>query len=196
MRTLGLAMLGVVLVPAAMVAGPLLATGACAAALAQRRLRRIGAQRSRSRAVEAAMPDAIDMVVLAVRAGHLPAAAISAVLDHLPAAVAPAFREVTQRIASGQRFAEALGALGDELGAAAHPLVDTLGAADTYGLPLAPVLDRLADEARAARRRAVEARVRQLPVRLSMPLVLCTLPSFVLLAVVPLLLGAFSSLHS
>jgi hypothetical protein len=35
-----------------------------------------------------------------------------------------------------------------------------------------------------------------LPVRLAMPLVLCTLPSFVLLAIVPLLVGALSSLHT
>jgi hypothetical protein len=32
-------------------------------------------------------------------------------------------------------------------------------------------------------------------VRLAVPLVVCTLPSFVLLAIVPLLLAALSSLH-
>jgi tight adherence protein C len=74
-------------------------------------------------------------------------------------------------------------------------LTDSLIAADRYGLPLAPVLDRLADEARQHRRRIADANARQLPVRLSLPLVLCTFPSFVLLAVVPLLLAAFSSLN-
>ena len=82
-----------------------------------------------------------------------------------------------------------------ELGPIAQPLVDSLSAADRYGLPLAPVLERLSFEARQQRRRDADATARELPVRLAIPLVLCTLPSFVLLAIVPLLLGALSSLH-
>lgn len=77
----------------------------------------------------------------------------------------------------------------------AAPLADSFAAADRYGQPLAPVLERLADEARQHRRRQADTLARQLPVRMSLPLVLCTLPSFVLLAVVPLLLAALSSLH-
>jgi len=50
--------------------------------------------------------------------------------------------------------------------------------------------------ARQQRRRDSDAAARELPVRLAVPLVLCTLPSFVLLAIVPLLLGALSSLHT
>ena len=68
--------------------------------------------------------------------------------------------------------------------------------ADRDGLPLAPVLDRLAAEARAARRRAGEAAARRLPVRLTFPLVICTLPSFVLLAIAPAVLGALSTLRA
>ncbi|MBI4883363.1 MAG: type II secretion system F family protein, partial [Actinobacteria bacterium] len=99
-------------------------------------------------------------------------------------------------VQSGTRFADALAALPLHLGAAAAPLADSLIAADRYGLPLAPVLDRLAAEARQHRRRQADARARQLPVRLSLPLVLCTLPSFILLAVAPLLLAALSSLNT
>ena len=96
----------------------------------------------------------------------------------------------------GERFADALGELQAHLGPIAQPLVDSLSAADRYGLPLAPVLERLASEARQQRRRETDATARELPVRLAVPLVLCTLPSFVLLAIVPLLLGALSSLHT
>jgi hypothetical protein len=62
-------------------------------------------------------------------------------------------------------------------------------------LPLTPVLDRLTDEANAGRRRAGEAAARRLPVRLSFPLVVCTLPSFVLLAIAPAVLGALSTVR-
>ena len=74
-------------------------------------------------------------------------------------------------------------------------MADGFAAADRDGLPLAPVLERLADEARQMRRRQVDERTRRLPVQLAVPLVLCTLPSFALLTVVPMLLAALTSLH-
>ena len=151
-------------------------------------------RRAHRRAVAAAYPDALELIVLAVRAGHLPAAAIRAAAPHLPPAVAEAFADVLAQVDSGQRFADALAALRHSVGPAASPLVDSFAAADRYGLPLAPIVERLAAEARHQRRRRTEAVARQLPIRMAAPLVLCTLPSFVLLAVAPLLLAAISSL--
>jgi Flp pilus assembly protein TadB len=141
------------------------------------------------------LPDALELVVLAVRAGHLPTAALRTTLPHVAPSVRPALADVVARVDRGERFGDAVGALVDHLGDDALVLVDTFAAADRYGLPLAPVLERLADDARRRRRRHAETLARQLPVRLSLPLVLCTLPSFVLLAVVPLLLAALSSLE-
>ena len=161
------------------------------AAPRQRHLRR----RSFARRAERALPDAIDLFVLAVRAGHLPTTAVDVVRPHLAPTLQPAFGEVSTAVRNGARFADALAFLPLRLGPLAAPLADSLIAADRYGLPLAPVLDRLADEARQHRRRLADTSARQLPVRLSLPLVLCTLPSFVLLAVVPLLLAAFASLN-
>ncbi len=57
-----------------------------------------------------------------------------------------------------------------------------------------PVLERLSVEARMVRRRRAEEAARRLPVQLLFPLVLCVLPAFVLLAVVPLLLAAVPQL--
>jgi Flp pilus assembly protein TadB len=184
--------LGIVVVA---VAGPLAALVVITAAtvvgwwrVRRRRLRRATAMRN-------AYPDAIDLVVLAIRAGLLPAAAIAATADHVDGLLRPAFIEVGERAARGDRLADALTALTDHLGATAAALVDSLASAERYGLPIAPVLERLADEARSDRRRAADAAARQLPVRLAAPLVVCTLPAFVLLAIVPLLIGAFSSWH-
>ena len=140
--------------------------------------------------------DAIELVVLAVRAGHLPYAALRNVVPYLHDSVRAPFAEVVERTAAGERFADALRVLPLRLGSTLAPLADSLAAADRYGLPLAPVLERLAGEARQQRRRHLDTAARQLPVRLAVPLVLCTLPSFVLLAVVPLLLAALSSLQS
>ncbi len=149
----------------------------------------------RHRGIETALPDAIDLVVLAVRAGLLPAAALREVHRYFAPVLRHAVSNVIAQIDTGTRFADALPSLVVELGPAVAPLVDGFAAADRDGLPLGPVLERLAADARAQRRRNLDAAARQLPVRLSMPLVLCTLPSFVLTAVVPLLLAAFTSLR-
>ncbi|MFM7044948.1 MAG: type II secretion system F family protein [Ilumatobacteraceae bacterium] len=157
----------------------------------------IAGRRRRQAANRAAadLPDALELIVLAVRAGHLPAAAIRASLAHLPATVQPAFAEVVAQVDGGRRFADAIAVLAERLGDDALVLVDSFAAADRYGLPLAPVLDRLAAEARQQRARRTATLARQLPIRLAAPLVTCTLPSFILLAVVPLLLAALSSLR-
>lgn len=144
----------------------------------------------------AAYPDGLDLLVLSIRAGYLPAQAVVEITPFLPASLHDAFDSVGAALRRGARFADALGELHTRLGPIVLPLVDSLAAADRYGLPLAPVLERLSFEARQQRRRDAEATARELPVRLAMPLVLCTLPSFVLLAIVPLLLGALSSLHT
>lgn len=149
-----------------------------------------------TRQIAADYPDALDLLVLAIRAGYLPAHAVAEIARFLPASLCVAFAAVDLEMQQGRRFADALDELQTQLGPIAQPLVDSLSSADRYGLPLAPVLERLAFEARQQRRRESDAAARELPVRLAMPLVLCTLPSFVLLAIVPLLLGALSSLHT
>ena len=185
-------------VAAALAVAATLLVGAALRPLAVRPLGAHPAPRRRRdrRSVDAVLPEAIELVVLAVRAGHLPAAAVRAALVHMPTEVVPAFAEVVERVDRGARFADALPALVERIGPQAATVADSLAAADRYGLPLAPVLERIADEARRQRRRAHEARARQLPVRLALPLALCTLPAFVLLAITPLLLAALSSLHT
>lgn len=141
------------------------------------------------------LPDVVELVVIAVRAGATPAAAVGDAVALAPASLRGVLADVAHRLGRGHRLADALTALVDELGHDAAGFVDALATADRYGLPLGPVLDRLADDIRAERRRAGERHARTLPVRLAFPLVTCTLPSFVLVAIVPALLGAVSTLR-
>lgn len=189
----GVAVAGVLVVMARMV-GPMPALGALAMiplarALAERRT----ARRARHH-IAGAWPNTIEMFVLSVRAGLLPRDAVRALCPAVAPGIGAALTEVIDRFDRGERFAAALSSLPERLGAQALTFADTLAAAERTGLALGPALDRLADEARQHRRRAAEAAARELPVRLSIPLVVCTLPAFALVAVVPLLLGAISSL--
>jgi tight adherence protein C len=156
--------------------------------------RRRRARRSRAeQAVTAALPELLELLVALVRAGCAPAQAMRRLAPRAPVPLAPALARVVARLDQGQRFADAVHELAADA-PAARPAVDLLATADRYGLALAPVLDRLADEARAQRRRLGEAQARELPVRLAFPLVCCTLPSFAVLTVVPLLVASLGSL--
>ncbi|CAN5615674.1 type II secretion system F family protein [soil metagenome] len=150
--------------------------------------------RRRLHAAGRALPEGIELLVSCLHAGLTPTQWVEHVLNDLPPALRPAFESLNHRLRRGQRFADAIGALPAHIGAEAHALADSLGAAERYGLPLGPVLDRLAAEAVDARRRHGEADARRLPVRLSFPLVATTLPSFVLIAIAPAVVGALSTL--
>jgi tight adherence protein C len=156
--------------------------------------RRLG-RRPPAAAAVAALPDLIELLVIAVRAGCVPAAAIALIRPHVPPPLTVTVDEVCHRLQRGSSFADALAAFSESLGPAATGFVDGLATADRYGLPLQPVLDRLADDIRTERRAAAERQARTLSVRLAFPLVVCILPAFALLAIAPAVLGAVSTLR-
>jgi tight adherence protein C len=175
------------------VVGPLVIGIAAGAALLVRTLRPRRADRRRRAEIERALPEAVDLLVLSVRAGLTPLQAVCE-LAGSDDVVGAAFAEVVHRTERGQPFADALAALPDRLGDGAGPVADTIATSERHGLALGPTLDQLTAEARASRRRLDQAEARKLPVRLSFPLVTCTLPSFVLLAIAPAVIAALSSL--
>ena len=152
--------------------------------------------RQRRRRIDRALPDALDLFVVSISAGQRPAECFALLAPLVDPVLSPSWHHVVRRLERGDRVTDAVAVLGDELGSGALAFASTLTATEAAGLALAPAVDQLADEARQHRRRAADAAARELPVRLSFPLVLCTLPSFVLVAIVPLLLGALSSLRA
>lgn len=159
-----------------------------------RRTRPIRAARRRRNDAARALPDALDLLVLCIQTGLTPQQAIAELAVSAPESVRDAFASTVHRCERGQSFADALTALPETLGPGAIGLADVIAASDRYGLPLGPVIDQLTIEARDSRRRLDQAAARKLPVRLSFPLVVCTLPSFVLLAIAPAVIAALSSL--
>jgi tight adherence protein B len=73
-----------------------------------------------------------------------------------------------------------------------HHLAQVLLEADRDGLPIIHTVSRLSAEMRTHRRHQAEIKTRQLPTKLTLPVVLCVLPSFVFLAVIPLILANLS----
>jgi len=144
------------------------------------------------RAAEATVPDLVDLVRLGVTAGLPVRGALAAAADHLDGPLAPRVRLVLGAAARGRPLADALAAAA--FPPAARPLVDALVAGERYGAPLSAVLERVADDARRTERLRAERAARRLPVSLLFPLVLCTLPAFALVTVVPVLVSTLSAL--
>jgi tight adherence protein C len=186
--------IGAIASAGALVLGPLVVFIGAGCCILLRRLGPLLAARRRRVLIDRAVPDAIELFVLSAQAGLTPVQAVHELTITAPHIVRRGFEAVVHRLDRGEPFAIALRALPDQLGAGMVGLADVVASADRYGLALAPVLESLALEARSARRRSDEADARRLPVRLAFPLVTCTLPSFVLLAIAPAIVAALSSL--
>lgn len=150
----------------------------------------------RARAADSTFPDLLDLIVIALYAGATPFGALDEASRWCTPHHRAALEEVRRRRVRGEPAATALDALVEHLGTRALTVVAVLLATERDGLPLAPAIEQLADDARQHRRRTAERATRELPVRLSFPLVLCILPSFVLVTIIPLLIGALSALRT
>lgn len=168
---------------------------ATASKAAQRRHALVPRRRRLDRTLDDAYPDALDLFVVSVQAGLLPVEALVRIRPHVHPCIATAIDDVIDRVGHGRRLVDAMDALVEALGTRALSFVATVALAERTGLAIGPMIDRIGDDARLHRRRRAESAARELPVRLSFPLVLCTLPSFVLISIAPLLIGALSSLR-
>ncbi len=178
------------------VLGPVITVAAGIGLVVWPRVGSIMRTRRQRAAIEAALPDAIEMLILVVRAGMTPHQAVSMLTERAPLPIRPAFVEVDRRRSRGATLADSLRALPEIVGSAANVVADALAMSERYGTPIGEALEQLSVDVRERRVRHAEAQARKLPIRMSFPLVICTLPSFVLIAIVPAVLGALSSLDT
>jgi tight adherence protein C len=181
-------------VTAAGFVAPPLAALLVAALWIRSRHRTLRARRCADRAVADALPDAVDLLLLATSAGlSLPLAHVLVAerIGHpLGEALRTAAAEADQGRARADALVDALSPLGERALSLGHALADHL----RYGVPLGPGLERMGSELRLDRRRRAEQDARRVPVRLLAPLVACVLPAFALLTVVPLLAASLRAL--
>ena len=145
--------------------------------------------------VDSVVPDFVDVISVYLRSGQPPALAFLHASNTAPGTIGVAAREVAERVHNGERFVDVLTSSRSEFGLHAQPMIDALIDTERDGLAPRELFDRLATDAHAQRRRDADMRIRVLPVRLTLPLVGCILPAYVLLAVIPLLASQLSSVN-
>jgi len=146
-----------------------------------------------ARRTEAAVPDFVDLLALQVRSGRPPALAFLRASDSATGGLGEATRSVATVVRDGARFVEALTGARTRFDVRANGVIDALIDTERDGLAPRAIFERLSHDAHQQRRREADARIRALPVRLTLPLVTCILPAYVLLAVIPLLASQFPS---
>lgn len=157
----------------------------------------IGARRGGRRHQQelwAELPEAADLMALALSAGLPVPAAVELVGGVLHGPVAVSLRSIHRRHLAGVIYADAVGRELQAADAELQPLVSLIGAAHLDGGPAVEPFRRLGAELAQQRRRRAEAVARRVPVTMLFPLVCCILPAFVLLALVPVLAGSFDRL--
>jgi pilus assembly protein TadC len=128
-----------------------------------------------------------DLVAAALDAGLPPALALATVAGVMPAGL----KARTQRVAAMLDLSAEPRAVWELLAKeqALGPLGAALARADASGAPVAEAVRVLADELRRADRTERLERARRVGVRTAAPLGLCFLPAFLLVAVVPTVIG-------
>jgi tight adherence protein B len=98
-----------------------------------------------------------------------------------------------QALVRGDSLSTALHDFRQRHTSSSHHLVQVLLEADRDGLPVVHTVGRLSLEMRTHRRHQADIKIRQLPTKLTLPVVLCVLPSFIFLTVVPIILANLSN---
>ncbi len=130
-------------------------------------------------------------VSVSVHAGHSVVGACLGLRD-----VNECGARIAERLDRGEPLDDALDELARFFGDTGAALKQLITDCASSGLPLRRAADRLAESLRQRRASTIAVRAQQLTTALSMPIVLCMLPSFGLAVLMPLVVASLSSLSS
>jgi Flp pilus assembly protein TadB len=158
------------------------------------RVRQSRLQRETAAVTTTQLSNATDMLSVLLLSGMTTPQALQQLHHYLDEPCRAVFFDCGQLLSHGSRFHDVVRQLSSTFGSPAFALCEALLASERDGIAVGPLLERLSAVTRQQRRQELDAAARQLPVRMAIPLVICVLPSFVLLGVVPLFVGSLSGL--
>lgn len=145
--------------------------------------------------ISAAIPDVVDLLAVCAQSGMNLPLALARVAERTQGDLGEELTRTVQQIELGVPRAQALQELADRNEVAdLKALTATLVNAERFGSRVASTLATFSSDIRSKRRRRAEEEARRAPVKILFPLVFLILPGFILITLVPLLLGAFATL--
>jgi tight adherence protein C len=140
------------------------------------------------------LPDAIDLLTISVESGLGFDAAVQQVARNTEGPLAEEFSRVLREMQIGQGRGEALRALGERTNVPdVRSFVGAMVQADSFGIPIAQVLRVQSSEMRVKRRQRAEEKAQQVPVKITIPLIFCILPTLFIAVMGPAALSIMDS---
>jgi len=140
------------------------------------------------------LPDAIDLLTISVESGLGFDAAVQQVARNTEGPLAEEFSRVLREMQIGQGRAEALRALGERTNVSdVRSFVGAMVQADSFGIPISQVLRVQSSEMRVKRRQRAEEKAQQVPVKITIPLIFCILPTLFIAVMGPAALSIMDS---
>jgi tight adherence protein C len=148
----------------------------------------------RSNRMRRDLPDAIDLMTISVESGLAFDAAVQQVARNTEGPLADEFSRVLREMQIGMGRAEALRALSertevDDL----KSFVTAMVQADSFGIPIANVLRIQSSEMRVKRRQRAEEQAQKVPVKITVPLIFCILPTLFIAVMGPAVIHIMDS---
>ncbi len=136
--------------------------------------------------IQRTLPEALDLLAIAVQAGMGLEQAIELVARRLPGALGEEFHRVLQEVQLGSSRREALNHLRERTEVTElSTFALALSQADTLGSPLGEVLRVQAQEMRMLRRQRAREHAARVPVKLLFPLLACIFPALAIVVIGP-----------
>jgi tight adherence protein C len=148
----------------------------------------------RSNRMQRDLPDAIDLMTISVESGLAFDAAVQQVARNTEGPLAEEFSRVLREMQIGQGRAQALRGLAertevDDL----KSFVTAMVQADSFGIPIANVLRIQSSEMRTKRRQRAEEKAQKVPVKITIPLIFCILPTLFIAVMGPAVIHIMDS---
>ena len=153
-------------------------------------------QKSHERAerLQRDLPDAIDLLTISVESGLGFDAAVQQVARNTEGPLAEELSRVMREMQIGQGRADALRAMGERTSVGdLRTFVGAMVQADSFGIPVAQVLRVQSAEMRVKRRQRAEEKAQQVPVKITIPLIFCILPTLFIAVMGPAVLSIMDS---
>ncbi|MCP3988101.1 MAG: type II secretion system F family protein [Actinomycetia bacterium] len=144
----------------------------------------------RQKAIQRALPDVLDLLVISVEAGLGFEQAVDRVITNVPGELADEFARVLGETQAGSSRADALRNFQERVDTPEiRSFVLAMIQADTFGVSIGRVLRAQADEMRVKRRQMAQEKAQKAPVKMMIPMVLCIFPALFVVVLGPAMIN-------